>query len=112
MQIRDKVIVVTGGADGIGAALCRRFASEGARGVVVADRDEDRARQIAVEVGGLAFVVDVAREDQVIRLAALARETYGPIDLFCSNAGIAVDGGVDAPDAEWQRIWNVNLMAH
>jgi NAD(P)-dependent dehydrogenase (short-subunit alcohol dehydrogenase family) len=112
MQIRDKVIAVTGGADGIGAALCRRFASEGARGVVVADRDEDGARRIAAEVGGLAVVLDVAREEQVARLVRLAREAYGPIDLFCSNAGIAVDGGVEVPDAEWQQIWDVNLMAH
>ena len=112
MRLLDKVIVVTGGADGIGAALCRRFAEEGARGVVVADRDGDRARQVAEEIGGLAVVADVSSESDLVTLVELTKATYGPIDLFCSNAGIAIDGGVELPDAEWKRIWDVNLMSH
>jgi NAD(P)-dependent dehydrogenase (short-subunit alcohol dehydrogenase family) len=112
MQLRDKVIVVTGGADGIGAALCRRFATEAARGVVVADLDGEKARRVAQEINGLAVVTDVAKEEEIVRLVETTRGAYGPIDLFCSNAGIAMDGGVELPDAEWQRIWNVNLMAH
>jgi NAD(P)-dependent dehydrogenase (short-subunit alcohol dehydrogenase family) len=112
MQLADKVIVVTGGASGIGAALCRRFAAEGPRGLVVADRDAEGALRVAEEVGGLAVAVDVADEAAVVRLVERATEHYGPIDLFCSNAGIATSGGVEAPDADWQRIWQVNLMAH
>ena len=112
MQLSDKVIVVTGGAGGIGAALCRRFAAEGARGVVVADRDADGARRVAAEIGGLAVAADVAVEADVVRLVERATADFGPIDLFCSNAGIATDGGVERPDAEWQRIWDVNVMAH
>ena len=112
MRLLDKVIVVTGGADGIGAALCRRFAEEGARGVVVADRDGDRARQVAEEIGGLAVAADVSSEADLVKLVELSKATDGTIDLFCSNAGIAIDGGVELPDAEWKRIWDVNLMSH
>jgi len=112
MELRDKVIVVTGGASGIGAALCRRFAAERARGLVVADRDADGAEQVAAEVGGLAVTVDVAAEADVIRLVETATARFGPIDLFCSNAGTGTAGGVDASDADWQRTWDVNVMAH
>ncbi len=112
MQLQDKVAVVTGGANGIGAALCRRFAAEGARGVVVADRDAAGAKQVADEIGGLAVAGDVGREADVRRLVDAAVEKFGPIDLFCSNAGIATGGSVDAPDSEWQKIWDVNVMAH
>jgi NAD(P)-dependent dehydrogenase (short-subunit alcohol dehydrogenase family) len=112
MQLRDKVVVVTGGASGIGRVLCKRFAAEGARGIVVADRDEAGARQTAADMRGLALTVDVAKEAEVKTLVERATSTYGPIDLFCSNAGIAVDGGVETPDAEWQRVWEVNVMAH
>ncbi len=112
MRLRDTVIVVTGGADGIGAALCRRFAAEGARGVVVADRDAERALRVAADVGGLAVTVDVAVEADVNRLVEQATATYGPIDLFCSNAGIGTAGGVETSDEDWLRTWNVNVMAH
>ncbi len=112
MQLRDKLAVVTGGANGIGQALCRRFAAEGARGVVVADMDAAGAQQVAEEIDGLAVTVDVGCEADIQRLVAEATNTFGPIDLFCSNAGIALGGGVDAPDAVWQQIWDVHVMAH
>ncbi|HYE65425.1 MAG TPA: SDR family oxidoreductase [Pyrinomonadaceae bacterium] len=112
MELRDKVLVVTGGASGIGRALCRRFAAEGARGVVVADVDADGAAQVAAEIGGLAVETDVGVESEIERLVDRATEAYGPIDLFCSNAGIALAGGIEVSDAEWQRIWQINLMAH
>ena len=112
MQLRDAVIVVTGGAGGIGAALCRRFAAEGASGIVVADRDGEGARRLAAEIGGLAVAADVADEADVIRLVERATERFGPIDLFCSNAGIATIGGVETPDEDWRRTWDVNVMAH
>ena len=112
MQVRDKVVVVTGGAHGIGQAMCRRFAREGARGIVVADLDGSAAAQVAREIGGLAVVTDVSIEADVKRLAESATQAFGQIDLFCCNAGIAVDGGIEAPDDEWQRIWGVNVMSH
>jgi NAD(P)-dependent dehydrogenase (short-subunit alcohol dehydrogenase family) len=112
MQIRGRHVVVTGGAHGIGAALCRRFAREGARAVVVADRDEAGARAVAREIGGTAFGVDVADASQVDSLVAHAREAHGEIDLFCSNAGISVAGGVEVPVRDWQRIWEINVLAH
>lgn len=112
MQLKDKVAVVTGGANGIGRALCRRFASEGARGVVVADLDSAGAAEVAEEIDALAVTVDVAAEADIQRLVEETTRQFGRIDLFCSNAGIATGGGVDAPDADWQRIWNVHLMAH
>jgi NAD(P)-dependent dehydrogenase (short-subunit alcohol dehydrogenase family) len=119
VEIRDKAVIVTGGARGIGAALCRRFAAEGARGVVVADLDGEAAGRVADEVGGLAAPADVSAEAQVRDLVARAVDAFGPVDLFCSNAGIAVGGGLGdgeggpfAPDADWQRSWAVNVMPH
>jgi NAD(P)-dependent dehydrogenase (short-subunit alcohol dehydrogenase family) len=112
MQLKDKVAVVTGGANGIGRALCLRFAAEGARGIVVADCDAAGARQVAEEIDALAVTVDVACEEDIRRLVAEATRQFGQIDLFCSNAGIALEGGVDATNGDWQRIWDINLMAH
>jgi NAD(P)-dependent dehydrogenase (short-subunit alcohol dehydrogenase family) len=108
MQLREKTVVVTGGGNGIGAALCRRFAAEGARRIVCVDIDGAAAERIAMEVGGVAMRVDAADEAQVRELVAKA----GDIDLFCSNAGISVTGGIEVPDADWERIWGINVKAH
>jgi NAD(P)-dependent dehydrogenase (short-subunit alcohol dehydrogenase family) len=112
MQIQDKVVVVTGGASGIGRALCERFAMEGARGVLVADLDEAGAQQVAAGIGGMAMRVNVADEVEVRSLVQAATERFGQVDLFCSNAGVLVRRDEDAPNAEWQRHWDVNVMAH
>lgn len=112
MQIRDQVVVVTGGAHGIGRALCRRFAAEGARGVVVADLDLDAAQAVATEIHGLAVQTDVSLEADVVRLVERATAAHGPIDLFCSNAGIFMEGGLELSDVDWQRILGINFMAH
>lgn len=112
MKLKDKVAVVTGGANGIGRALCERFAAEGARGVVIADLDTERAKTLAKEIGGLAIKTNVAVEADIVNLVARAIEAYGEIDLFCSNAGIGTPGGIDEPNEIWQRIWEVNVMAH
>jgi len=112
MHLAHKVAIVTGGATGIGRALCRRFAAEGARAVVVADLDAAGAAQVASEINGLAVTTDVAREADIIRLVEQATAAYGPVDLFCSNAGIATEGGTEVPDEAWQRIWHINFMAH
>ena len=112
MQLASKVVVVTGGANGIGRALCRRFALEGARAVVVADIQEAAAQTVADEIGGIAIQADVSRETDVRRLVQRVIEDHGVIDLFCSNAGVGVSGGVEASDEDWKRSWDANLMAH
>jgi NAD(P)-dependent dehydrogenase (short-subunit alcohol dehydrogenase family) len=112
MTVGGRVAVVTGGAHGIGAALARRFAAEGARMVVVADIDFPSAQRLAGEIGGFAASVDVTQEADVQRLVEETIQRFGTIDLFCSNAGIFIDGGVDTPDATWKRILDVNVMAH
>ena len=112
MELRDKVVVVTGGANGIGRALCRRLSSEGARGIVVYDLEADGARRVAEENGGRHFHCDVADERRVAELAEFAIAEYGPIDLFCSNAGIVMMGGIETPDEEWERILSVNFRSH
>ena len=112
MKLKDKVSVVTGGAHGIGKALCERFAREGARGVVVADLDAEGAAQVAEEIGGLAVTTNVAREADMINLVQKANKAYGAIDLFCSNAGIGTPGGANEPNEIWQTIWEVNVMSH
>ncbi|MDP4511062.1 SDR family oxidoreductase [Nonomuraea turcica] len=111
MQVRDKVVVVTGAAGGIGRALALRFAAEGAAGVVVADLDEAGASAVAKEIGERAVParVDVASEADV---AALVDTPFGPVDLFCSNAGIIGGHGLDAPDQEWSDLYAVNVLAH
>jgi NAD(P)-dependent dehydrogenase (short-subunit alcohol dehydrogenase family) len=111
------VVVVTGGASGIGAALCRRFARERPLGIVVADVDGGGARRTAAEVEGagapaLAVDTDVACEEDVIAMVAAAADRFGAVDVLCQNAGIARAGGADAPDADWADSWSVNVMAH
>jgi NAD(P)-dependent dehydrogenase (short-subunit alcohol dehydrogenase family) len=112
MDLADKHVVVTGGANGIGRALCRRFAAEGARAVVVADMDGGGATAVADEIGGTAVRLDVSVEDEVSGLVETAISANGPIDLFCANAGIITSGGLDDSNEQWQRIWGVNVMAH
>src|SRR5262245_29016871 len=112
MEIKDSVIVVTGGGNGIGRALCRRVAAAKARAIVVADSDVAAARRVADEVGGTAIGTDVSQEGDVQRLVAEALDRHSAIDLFCSNAGIAKNGDERAPDEEWRRCWDVHVMAH
>jgi NAD(P)-dependent dehydrogenase (short-subunit alcohol dehydrogenase family) len=112
MDIQGKVVVVTGGASGIGEALCKAFAQAGARAVVVADLDGDGAARVAAGVGGLAVRTNVAVATEVQQLVAQATAAYGQVDIFCSNAGIISRTDADAPLADWQRHWDVNVMAH
>jgi len=112
MKLEGKCVVVTGGASGIGAALARRFAAEHARGVVVADVQDAALRAVAEEIDGAAVHCDVTDEAQVRMLVDTAEERYGPIDLFCSNAGIVLPGGEDSSDRDWERSLGVNVMAH
>jgi NAD(P)-dependent dehydrogenase (short-subunit alcohol dehydrogenase family) len=110
VNVRGSGVVVTGGGNGIGRALARRLAADGAR-LVVNDLDAGAAKAVAGDIGGLAVPGDVSTEDGVQALIAAAREHLGEIDIYCSNAGVA-GGGPDATDAAWQQAWDVNLMAH
>lgn len=112
MKLANKVVVVTGGANGIGAALSRRFAREGAEAVVVVDLDRAGAEAVAREIGGVALGADVGREDDVRHVVQETEKRFGRIDLFCCNAGILFLGGVETPNEQWQKIWDVNVMAH
>jgi NAD(P)-dependent dehydrogenase (short-subunit alcohol dehydrogenase family) len=114
MELRDKVVLVTGGANGIGRALCRRFVAEGVRGLAIVDREAEGAQGLALELGRttIGLAADVAREADVVAAVRATEERFGPIDLLVSNAGIGTGGGVEAPNEAWQQIWEVNLMAH
>ena len=112
MDIKDKIIVVTGAASGIGAALAHRFAKEGAKAVVCADLNAEGAAETAKDIGGLSRGTNVGVEAEIKALIDWVEADIGPIDLFCSNAGILTIGGVDASNEDWQRIWDVNLMSH
>lgn len=114
MRVREKVVVVTGAASGIGRALARRFAREGAAKVVVADLDVKGAGAVAAEIGPTAasFGLDVSREEEVARLIDETEDGWGPIGLFCSNAGIFVRGGLETPSEDWERMLAVNVRAH
>ena len=112
MELTNRVVVVTGAARGIGRALARRLAAEHAKAVVVADIDGSGAQAVADEIGGTSIECNVSRESDVERLVNEVEASHGRIDVFCSNAGIAIDGGPEASDSDWQRIWEINVMAH
>ena len=116
MDIRAKVAIVTGAASGIGAALARRLAAQGARGVVVADVQIERAQAVANEIGAgqaMAIACDVSREADIQALVARTRERFGQVDIFVSNAGILGRmGGFDLEDELWEKMWKIHCMAH
>jgi NAD(P)-dependent dehydrogenase (short-subunit alcohol dehydrogenase family) len=117
MKIKGKIVVVTGGADGIGKGLCERFARDGAAKVVVLDRNAEGARKVAAAIDGVAHECDVSRETDIHRIVDEVENSIGPIALFCSNAGIGDFGGrpddaASQPNEQWQRGFNVNVMAH
>ncbi len=114
MELEDKVAVVTGGAGGIGSALARRFVAEGARGVLVCDLDGRAAESVAADLGdaALGIACDVSDEGDLERAVATALQTYGPIDLFCANAGVADEADERSDDEVWERELAVNLRAH
>jgi len=112
MDIKGKTIVVTGAGSGIGRALVARFLAEGAKYVMAADVNLDGAEATATKYGCVAMKTDVSNESDVKALIDHVEESAGPIDLFCSNAGIGMGRDLDAPNEEWQKSWDVNVMAH
>jgi NAD(P)-dependent dehydrogenase (short-subunit alcohol dehydrogenase family) len=117
MQVADKVVIVTGGANGIGKGLCERFHAEGARVVIVADLEIDSARVVADAIGGEAFAVDVRDESAIQAMVAEVESRHGAVDLFCSNAGIIAGDGepwwaTSASNDTWNAMWDIHVMAH
>ena len=111
VQLAGAGVIVTGAARGIGAALARGFAAEGAR-LVVNDVDAEGARALAEELGAFAVLGDAATETGVSLLVGAARELLGEIDVYCANAGIGPAGTEQAPEDVWSAAWDVNVMAH
>lgn len=113
MELKDKVVVITGGSGGIGRAMARAFLDEGAKGVMLADLDAAAVAKAASELGCEGMACDVTDEAQVIALVERTRQLHGPVDLFCSNAGAGGQGVLtDASNAVWQKQWDLHVMAH
>ena len=112
MKVKDKVCIVTGAAGGIGEAIARRYAKEGAKGVVVADRDAGRLQAVANDIKGVAVACDVGQEADIRHLVAETERHYGPVDVFFSNAGIGRGGHEDALDEDWADSWAIHVMSH
>ncbi|MGD2132422.1 MAG: SDR family oxidoreductase [Maricaulaceae bacterium] len=117
MNVKDKVVIVTGGASGIGKAMAERFHADGAEAVLVADMNTEGAQAVAASVDGVAVRCDVTKESDVQALAQTARERFGRIDLFCSNAGISardpdIENAASAGNDLWAKAWAVNVMGH
>jgi NAD(P)-dependent dehydrogenase (short-subunit alcohol dehydrogenase family) len=117
MDIKGKVVAITGAGGGIGRAMAEAFANAGARHVVVTDLDASAASEVARNVGGSSFACDVSREADLVRVIFETEKNIGAIDIFCSNAGILpinpdLENAASSPDVDWQRAWQVNVMAH
>ena len=113
-MLKDKVIIVTGGASGIGRAACKIMAAAGAR-VVVADRDAAGAQEtvVAVEAEGgvaVACTVDVGNEASVEAMVRFTEERFGRLDGAFNNAGVQQSNYMidDLPTDVWSRVQNVN----
>ncbi len=112
MELKDRVVVITGAGSGIGEAMARRFAHEQPKALILADLNVTAAREVAEETGGVAVEVDVADPEDNRALINETEDRFGPIDLFCANAGYGIAGDEQADFGEWDRMWQVNLMSH
>lgn len=112
MELKDKIIVVTGAASGIGRAMAIRFKAEGAKQVVAVDINIDGAEATAELIGGVAMSADVSKEEDIQRVIEATEDTIGPIDLFCSNAGVGMAESINSANKEWQMSWDINVMSH
>lgn len=118
MELLGKVVVVTGGGSGIGRALCEVFHQAGAKKVIVSDINLQAAETVSVGIDGAALLCDVTREADVRSLIEKTESQFGPIDLFCSNAGVALgfhspmENAAAGPEELWEQAWSINVMGH
>jgi NAD(P)-dependent dehydrogenase (short-subunit alcohol dehydrogenase family) len=112
MQIAGKVAVVTGAASGIGRALAERFVAEKAKAVIAVDLQEDALQAVAQSCGAIPVVCDVTDAGNIAALVEQTEAEHGPIDIFCSNAGICDIGDENVSDDDWNLNWNLHVMAH
>jgi len=112
MDIKDKVVIITGAASGIGKGMAERFKAEGARGLGLADVDGDGVAAVARDLGAMSMPCDVGDEDQIKALVAETEKQFGPVDIFCSNAGILREGDEDQPDKEIEDSFRINTLSH
>lgn len=112
MELSNKIVVITGAGSGIGRALALRFHAEGTKKIVAVDINLSNAQDTAEMVNGVAMMADVAKEDDIARVIEDTEANVGPIDLFCSNAGVAIGESIDSANSEWQASWDINVMSH
>jgi len=113
MELKDKVVVITGGSGGIGRAMAKAFLAQGAKAIMLADLDPAAVAAAAKEIGCDGMACDVTQESQVQALVRATVDRHGPIDLFCSNAGAGMPGVLtDAANEVWQKQWDLHVMAH
>ena len=113
MELKDKVVVITGGSGGIGKAMAKAFLNEGAAGIMLADLDAAAVAQAASDIGCNGMACDVTDEAQVAALVAATEDQYGQVDVFCSNAGAGGNGLLtDAANEVWQQQWELHVMFH
>jgi NAD(P)-dependent dehydrogenase (short-subunit alcohol dehydrogenase family) len=112
LELANKIIVITGAGSGIGRALAIRFKAEGAKQIVAVDINAENARATAAMIDGVAMTADVSIEEDIVRVIETTEADIGPIDLFCSNAGVGIGPDLNSPNSQWQTSWDINLMSH
>ena len=113
MQIKNKKVVVTGAASGIGKELCIAFQRHGAASICAVDVNLDGAQETAQQISGMSLFADVSKEEDIKNVVEETTKEFGGIDIFCSNAGIGgLPGFFESETTDWQKIWEINVQAH
>ncbi|MFK7730258.1 MAG: SDR family oxidoreductase [Pseudomonadales bacterium] len=112
MELKDKIIVITGAGSGIGRALAHRFNAEKPKHIVAVDINQAPVQAVADELACTAMTADVSNEQDIAALIERVENEIGPIDLFCSNAGVGLAPAIESPNEQWQASWDINVMSH